>query len=80
MHFLKWVGNIVEVCKPMKHTKKLFNKKKEIAPLATKPIEGKDYYLENDLIVMTEAYHLKRGYCCGNKCRHCPYTHKNVPK
>lgn len=40
-----------------------------------------DYYLnEQGLLVFTEAYHLKRGYCCGNKCLHCPYAHKNVPK
>jgi len=37
-----------------------------------------DYYFEKGLIVMTEAYHLKRGFCCGSKCRHCPYEHKNV--
>ncbi len=37
-----------------------------------------DYYFENGLMVMTEAYHLKRGVCCGSKCRHCPYDHKNV--
>ncbi|HEU4743322.1 MAG TPA: DUF5522 domain-containing protein, partial [Meiothermus sp.] len=18
-------------------------------------------------------YHLRRGYCCGSRCRHCPY-------
>jgi biotin synthase-like enzyme len=23
--------------------------------------------------VMTAAYHLKRGYCCGNNCKHCPF-------
>ncbi|HEX8813035.1 MAG TPA: DUF5522 domain-containing protein [Terracidiphilus sp.] len=32
-----------------------------------------DYYLENGLMVFTAAYHLKRGYCCGSGCRHCPY-------
>lgn len=32
-----------------------------------------DYYFENGLMVMTAAYHLKRGYCCGSGCRHCPY-------
>jgi len=32
-----------------------------------------DYYFENDLIVFTEAYHWKRGYCCESGCRHCPY-------
>ncbi|MBD0258498.1 MAG: hypothetical protein ICV83_22505 [Cytophagales bacterium] len=37
------------------------------------PIEEGDYYLENGLIVFTAQYHLKRGYCCGSGCRHCPY-------
>ncbi len=31
------------------------------------------YYMENDFLVFTEKYHLKRGYCCNNGCRHCPY-------
>ncbi|RDI94732.1 hypothetical protein DV704_10550 [Meiothermus sp. QL-1] len=35
--------------------------------------EGEDYYLEGGLWVFTESYHLKRGYCCGSGCRHCPY-------
>jgi hypothetical protein len=39
--------------------------------------EEKDFYWENGLMVFTEAYHLKRGYCCKNGCRHCPYK-KNV--
>jgi len=42
------------------------------------PNNGKDYYFENGLMVMTEDYHLKRGYCCGSKCRHCPFEYKNV--
>lgn len=29
------------------------------------------------LFVMTEAYHLRRGECCGNQCRHCPYEYIN---
>lgn len=28
--------------------------------------------------VFTELSHLKRGTCCGNKCRHCPYGFENV--
>jgi hypothetical protein len=36
-------------------------------------IEGLDYYLENSCMVFTTWYHLKRGTCCGNSCRHCPY-------
>ena len=43
----------------------------------TKLIENVDYYLdENGLMVFTAAYHLKRGYCCKNACRHCPYDFK----
>jgi hypothetical protein len=34
---------------------------------------GKDYYLENGKIVLTEIYHQKRGTCCGSNCRHCAY-------
>ena len=41
-------------------------------------IEGIDFYREGSLMVLTEWYHLKRGFCCGNKCRHCPYQHENV--
>jgi hypothetical protein len=36
-------------------------------------VEGVDYYMEGDKLVFTAAYHLKRGYCCNSKCRHCPY-------
>lgn len=28
--------------------------------------------------VFTELAHLKRGRCCGNMCRHCPYGFSNV--
>jgi hypothetical protein len=37
------------------------------------PQEGEDFYLENQFMVFTAKWHLKRGYCCGNGCRHCPY-------
>ena len=36
-------------------------------------LKSKDFYYENGYKVMTEKYHLKRGYCCNNKCKHCPY-------
>ena len=37
-------------------------------------VEGEDYYINDQgLWVFTEAYHIKRGYCCGSGCRHCPY-------
>jgi hypothetical protein len=38
-----------------------------------KLIQGVDYYLEAGKFVFTANYHLKRGYCCNSKCRHCPY-------
>jgi len=38
----------------------------------------RDYYFENALLVYTAAYHLKRGYCCGSGCRHCPYEPRHV--
>ena len=39
------------------------------------------YYIEkNGLIVFTEKYHLDRGYCCHNGCRHCPYKKKPIDK
>ncbi|MEO8795331.1 MAG: DUF5522 domain-containing protein [Daejeonella sp.] len=38
--------------------------------------ENEDYYLDpNGNLVFTEKYHLKRGYCCKNKCRHCPWNY-----
>jgi hypothetical protein len=30
--------------------------------------------------VFTKDFHLKRGKCCGNSCRHCPYDRINVRK
>ena len=35
--------------------------------------EETDFYYENDTIVLTSSFLLKRGFCCGNICRHCPY-------
>ena len=39
-----------------------------------KPQEGIDYTMENGLLVMTRWYLLRRGHCCENGCRHCPYS------
>jgi hypothetical protein len=41
--------------------------------------ENLHFYKENGLMVLTERYHLSRGTCCGNACRHCPFEHQNVP-
>ncbi|WP_257574810.1 DUF5522 domain-containing protein [Hydrobacter penzbergensis] len=31
-------------------------------------------------MVLTEKYHLEKGYCCGNGCRHCPFNYEAVPE
>jgi len=36
-------------------------------------VEGRDFYLENGLMVLTRHYLVARGFCCKNGCRHCPY-------
>lgn len=44
-------------------------------------IEGKHfYYNQQGLVVLTEVYHLEKGYCCGNGCKHCPYEFESVPE
>jgi Family of unknown function (DUF5522) len=44
-------------------------------------IEGQDFfYSEDGFIVLTAKYHLDRGYCCGNGCKHCPFEYINVPE
>lgn len=44
------------------------------ANFGNKLTEGEDYYLSPEgYKVFTEAWHLKRGYCCKSGCRHCPY-------
>ena len=39
-------------------------------------IQPGDFYFDNGLMVFTATYHERRGYCCGNDCRHCPYQLK----
>lgn len=42
-------------------------------------VEGEDYYFnEGGFIVLTEKYHLEKGYCCGNGCKHCPFNYEAV--
>ena len=43
-----------------------FSKRSELQP--------DEYYTSPEgYIVFTEKYLLKRGYCCKNSCKHCPY-------
>ena len=41
-------------------------------------LQPTDFYWEGGTMVLTEDYHKRRGYCCGNGCRHCPYQPKNL--
>jgi hypothetical protein len=36
-------------------------------------VEGQDFYFDQGRFVLTEGYLLRRGECCDNGCRHCPY-------
>lgn len=46
---------------------------KEAAVVNKSVSQEEDYYIENGFYVFTRSYHLKRGTCCKNGCRHCPY-------
>lgn len=43
-------------------------------------VEGVDYYFEDALMVFTAHFLRRRGYCCGNSCRHCPYEAEQLVK
>ena len=45
--------------------------------LQGKLTQDKDYYFENGFMVFTGDYLQRRGYCCGNDCRNCPYKMAN---
>lgn len=42
-------------------------------------VEGEDYYLEEEIMVFTAAYLLRRGDCCDHGCRECPYERGFAP-
>ena len=37
-----------------------------------------DYYIEGERVIFTSLFHIKRGSCCGNGCRHCPFIPKHT--
>lgn len=57
-------------------------KRKSLKPENKKEkfVEGVDFYFENGFMVLTEHFLKKRGYCCGNGCRHCPYSEQPAKK
>jgi hypothetical protein len=42
-------------------------------PSDAEELDAGDCYFDGPYLVFTEAYHLRRGYCCQSGCRHCPY-------
>lgn len=38
-------------------------------------VENIDYIIDEEtkLMILTSNFLKKRGYCCGNKCKNCPY-------
>ena len=50
----------------MKDDMSMFSKKTKLA-------DDEYYYSPEGYIIFTEKYLLKRGYCCKNGCKHCPY-------
>lgn len=55
----KPISEVLEMAKPFSASEQL--------------TEGIDYQIEAGNYVFTAWFHLKRGHCCGNGCRHCPY-------
>lgn len=45
-----------------------------------KLVEGVDFYYDGGYMVLTQEYHLEKGYCCGHACRNCPYNFECVPE
>ncbi|XP_072016201.1 uncharacterized protein C1orf53-like [Amphiura filiformis] len=43
---------------------------------------GQDTYIDpaTGYTVLTRVFHINKGKCCGNACRHCPYSHMAVPE
>lgn len=41
-------------------------------------IEGIHYYMEGERVIFSALFHINRGSCCGNGCRHCPYDPKHT--
>lgn len=38
--------------------------------------EGVHYYMDGHLLIMNELFHIQRGFCCENDCKHCAYGYR----
>jgi len=44
-------------------------------------LKDDEYYNSPEgYLIFTEKYLLKRGYCCKNGCKHCPYGYHDKKK
>src|SRR3954447_15210845 len=50
-----------------------YHRQAQAALPAQKVLPGDFYFDPQGLVVFTAEYHLRRGFCCGSGCRHCPY-------
>ena len=49
----------------------------DMSGFSNNKLDPEDYYIgDRGYRVFTEKYHLKRGHCCKNGCKHCPYGFK----
>lgn len=55
----------------------IFAKLAPMPEFQTQLIEGLDYYIENDKWVFTAEFLKRRGTCCWQGCRHCPFRQDN---
>jgi hypothetical protein len=53
-------------------------KKNQKEPKSAEFVEDIDYYFENGLMILTAHFLKKRGYCCNNGCRNCPYLNEKT--
>jgi Family of unknown function (DUF5522) len=53
-------------------------KKTQKEQKSEKFVEDIDYYFENGLMILTAHFLKKRGYCCKNGCRNCPYSNETT--
>jgi len=76
-------GNIAELKEQPARNQAIRSFSKDIEDLHRDACEqGQGTYIDpaTGYTVITEFAHLKRGKCCGNACRHCPFDHVNVKK
>ncbi|CAM2070689.1 DUF5522 domain-containing protein [Sulfidibacter corallicola] len=46
---------------------------REDIPSLFERLSSDRYLTPEGYTVFTERFHMSRGFCCGNGCRHCPF-------